>query len=205
LKQGRIKQLIKYSAKTLKEIYDSTIDFIFPSAYAADISLTERAANLVETIETPLTPEILDFSNELGDIPIDIFCGRQRSVLNTNHAGSLKGADQTLREKAGNEWDLAFLLIALFRAEGIPARYVVGTIKMPIDQAMEWLGVVDDMAATLLISNGRPTSLIVTGGKISAVETRHVWVQAFIPFNASRGQSPDTATDGWTWTPVISH
>jgi len=68
---------------------------------------------------------------------------------------------------------------------------------MPIDQAMEWLGVEDpNMAATLLVSNGRPTSLITSGGKISAIEVRHVWVQAFIPFTSSRGT---TAGPGDKW------
>jgi len=175
-------------SSALGNIFNVATNFLFSPAYAAEISPTEKSANLAETLETPLSQEIVKFANELGDVPVDIFVPIRDDFKYEPYAGSLKGAVQTLKEKAGNEWDLASLLIALLRAKGIPARYVVGTIQMPIDQAMEWLGVEDpNMAATLLVSNGRPTALITGGGNIRAIETRHVWVQAFIPFTSSRG------------------
>ncbi|MBI5676855.1 MAG: transglutaminase family protein [Nitrospirae bacterium] len=187
-------------AETIIKIYDIAMDILVPAAYAVEISPEEKAVNLSETIETPLSPEIMEFANELGDIPIDIFVSVRDGFKYEPYAGSVKGAVQTLREKSGNEWDLASLLITLLRGKGIPARYAVGTIQMPIDQAMGWLGVENpDMAATLLVSNGRPTSVIVNGGKITALETKHVWVQAFIPFMASRGT---TTGQGDRWVDI---
>jgi transglutaminase-like putative cysteine protease len=42
----------------------------------------------------------------------------------------------TLWTRQGNDFDQASLLIALFRAANIPARYVYGTVEIPIEKAM---------------------------------------------------------------------
>jgi transglutaminase-like putative cysteine protease len=54
--------------------------------------------------------------------------------------GSVQGAQDTLDKKAGNAMDTASLLIALLRASGIPARYVYGSVEVPADQMMNWVG-----------------------------------------------------------------
>lgn len=46
----------------------------------------------------------------------------------------------TLQTKRGNSFDTASLLIGLLRAANIPARYVYGTIQIPADKAMNWVG-----------------------------------------------------------------
>jgi transglutaminase-like putative cysteine protease len=50
--------------------------------------------------------------------------------------GSIQGAQMTLEAKQGNAFDTASLLIALLRAANIPARYVHGTVQIPIDKVM---------------------------------------------------------------------
>ena len=46
----------------------------------------------------------------------------------------------TLDKKRGNAVDTASLLVALLRSANIPARYVYGTVEMPVDKAMNWVG-----------------------------------------------------------------
>ena len=51
--------------------------------------------------------------------------------------GCMKGAEETLRQKSGNDCDQATLFAALLRASGFPTRYVRGTIEFfpDIEQA----------------------------------------------------------------------
>ena len=45
-----------------------------------------------------------------------------------------------LQTKICNDFDTASLLIALLRTSGISARYVYGTVEIPIDKVMNWVG-----------------------------------------------------------------
>lgn len=175
---------------------DKISDAIFPSAYAAEPPLP-NSSDLADTLETPLNQEIHDLATNLGGTPVRLYEFVRNSFAYEPYAGSVKGAIQTLKEKGGNEWDLASLLIALYRASGFPARYVVGTVEIPADRVMSWLGVEDaNMAASLLLTQGRPTNVVISGGKITAIRTQHVWVQAYVPFLSSRGA---TSGPGETW------
>ncbi len=178
--------------------FNRAIDWLIPSAEAADLAPT--SADLAETIETQQTQEIRDLAQKLGGTSVSLYEYVRNIYTYEPYAGSTKGAVQTLREKSGNEWDQTSLLIALYRASGIPCRYVVGTVEIPIDSTMSWLGVEDaKMAATLLSTLGRPTSLVISGGKITAIRTQQVWVRAFVPFLYSRGA---TSGSGDMWVDV---
>jgi transglutaminase-like putative cysteine protease len=84
--------------------------------------------------------------------------------------GSIQGADLTLRNKRGNAFDTASLEIALLRAAGIPARYVYGTVQLPAEQAMNWVGGVSkpEAAQSLLGQGGIPNVAVIAGGKVVA-------------------------------------
>jgi transglutaminase-like putative cysteine protease len=177
---------------------DRTMEWLVPSADAAEAPPT--SADLAETLEAPQTQEIRDLAQKLGGTSVSLYEYVRNVYTYEPYAASTKGAVQTLREKSGNEWDQASLLIALYRASEIPARYVVGTVEIPIDSAMSWLGVEDArMAATLLSTLGRPTSLVVSGGNITAIRTQQVWVRAYVPFLFSRGA---TTGPGDMWVDV---
>ena len=100
-----------------------------------------------------------------------------------------------------NDMDTASLLIALFRASNIPARYVYGTIQLPINQIMNWVGGFTDPKSALefMAQGGVPITGEVGGGKIVAAKIEHVWVQAYVSmipsFGAINGQ-------GDTWVPM---
>ncbi len=81
---------------------------------------------------------------------------------------------------AGNDMDLASLLIALYRGQEIPARYVYGTAEVDIEEALNWLGVEDDeVAYRLFQENGIPSAANYDGDDIESITIDHVWVAAW--------------------------
>ncbi|MBI3610458.1 MAG: transglutaminase domain-containing protein [Nitrospirae bacterium] len=97
--------------------------------------------------------------------------------------------------------DTASLLIALLRASGIAARYVYGTIEVPMDQVMNWVGgFTNEQAAINFIgSGGTPVTGLVYGGKIVSARMEHTWVEAYVDFIPSRGA---VNKQGDTWIPL---
>ena len=143
------------------------------------------ADDLSETPEVQFTPEIRNIAAQLGNNSLRIYETIRNNYKYEPYYGSLKGAQQTIREKAGNDFDLASLLISLYRSAGIPARYVVATISMPLTQAQSWLGIDDPkMVGRLLASAGVPVAVDYLAGN---VRIEHVLVQAWVPYQNGRG------------------
>jgi hypothetical protein len=157
-------------------------------------------ADLAETIEVKLTPEIRAKAQELGSNPVRIYEFVRNSVTFEPYYGSLKGAQQTLAELAGNDMDQASLLIALLRAANVPARYNCGTIELEMDRLMNWVGVKDaNTAATILATNGIPGTLITEGGALKYAQFSHCWVEAYVDMFPSMGA---VNKKGSYWTPI---
>jgi len=146
-------------------------------------------ADLAETIDVQLTPEIRAKALELEYKPVKIYEWVRNNVEYVPTWGSIQGANMTLLTKQGNAFDSASLLIALLRASGIHARYVIGTNELPIDKIMHWAGGFTDPMAALdfMSSGGIPIKGLVAGGKVVAARMEHVWVEAFINYFPSRG------------------
>ncbi|MCI4627228.1 MAG: transglutaminase-like domain-containing protein, partial [Candidatus Magnetoovum sp. WYHC-5] len=155
--------------------------------------------DLAETLEVKFTDEIKEQAKYLENHPVKIYEWVKNNVNYEPYYGSLKGAQQTLRETAGNDYDQASLLIALLRASNIPARYVSGTIEMPIERLQSWLGGVNDQMAAVQImaTNGIPGNTIRSGGKIKSVRFEHVWVEAYVPMFPSMGAA-NYGVKAWT-------
>ncbi|MEW6104432.1 MAG: hypothetical protein AB1630_11575, partial [bacterium] len=85
-------------------------------------------------------------------------------------------------------------------AANIPARYVYGTIELPIEKAMNWVGVKDPYtAAQIFASGGIPSKAITFGGKIVAIQMEHVWTEIYIPYMPDEGV---TSRGQKIWIPV---
>lgn len=153
---------------------------------------------LAETIEVQFTPEIRAKAAELGNNPVKIFNWVRNNIEFVPTWGSIQGAQLTLETKQGNAFDTASLLIALLRAAGIKARYVMGTVELPIAKVMNWAGEFSDPLAALdyFSSGGIPTKGLLDGGKIVAARIEHVWVEAYIDYIPSRG-AKQQAGDTW--------
>jgi transglutaminase-like putative cysteine protease len=160
-------------------------------------------ADLAETIEVKFTPAIQAKAQELGNNPVKIYNWVRNSIEFVPTYGSIQGADMCLQTKQCNDSDTASLLIALLRASGIHARYVYGTIEIPIEKIKNWLGgFTDSMEALRLLASAKiPTKGMTVGGEIKYARIEHVWVEAWIDYIPSRGARHKTG-QGDTWIPL---
>ncbi len=153
--------------------------------------------DLKETSEAQFTEEIKELAESLNSV-IEIYEYVRNNINFEAYYGSRKGAVGTLDQMAGNDIDQASLLISLLRYKGIPARYVRGTIEIPVEKVMGWTGgETPQDAVRILASLGIPTVSVVSGGKISHVRTEHVWVEAYVPYQYYRGAGPMKGQKIW--------
>lgn len=161
--------------------------------------------DLAPTVDAPLTPEIQALAAQHHLDPAALFAFVHDTIEFQPYFGSLKGAQGTLLEKAGNDMDQASLLIALLRASDIPARYVTGVVDLPIHKVMNWLGVETPQAALRLFAqNGIPVQARMDNEDaedddevddddqaITDLRFFHVWVEAFLPRDRDRDADHD--------------
>lgn len=156
---------------------------------------------LAATLDAPQTPAIQAKAAELDHDPVRIYQWVRNNIEFIPSYGSIQGAEYTLELGKGNAFDTASLLIALLRASDIPARYAMGTVRIPADQVMNWVGGVNvpSAAGNLMGQGGIPNTGLTRGGQISHFELEHIWVEAWIDFHPSRGADHRT---GDTWVPM---
>ena len=156
---------------------------------------------LQPTTDVQITPEIEALAQELEHKPVKIYNWVHDNIQFIPTNGSIQGSQLTLETKSGNATDTASLLIALLRASGIHARYAYGTVRIPIDKVMNWVGGVTAPAAAIQIlgQGGIPTAGLAQGGQIAFVKMEHVWVEAYVDYRPSRGAKH---RKGDSWIPM---
>jgi transglutaminase-like putative cysteine protease len=154
-----------------------------------EASQAPTLADLAETDEVQLTPEIRAKAQELGNNPVNIYNWVRNSIEWAPTAGAIQSAQDTLDKKRGNATDTASLLIALLRAAGIPARYQWGTIDVDAAKAQNWVGGATKPGAALQIlsQGGIAARGLAAGGRIATIRMEHVWVSAYVNWSPSRG------------------
>lgn len=164
---------------------------------------TPTSDYLAETVDVQLTSAIRAKAAELNYSPVKIYNWVRNNVEYVPTYGSIQGADMCLQTLQGNDFDIASLLIALLRASNIHARYVYGTIELPINKVMNWVGGFTNAQAALdfIASGGTPVAGGISGGKISSVRMEHVWVEAFVKYYPLRGAKHITG-QGDSWIPL---
>jgi hypothetical protein len=168
---------------------------------AGSMDETPTPEDLAETSETRQTGSIKDLALQLDHDPVKIFEYVRNNIDFEPYYGSRKGAQETLLEKGGNDFDQASLLISLLRASGYPARYVYGTVEVAEARVMGWTGTYSaNNAVRVLSSAGIPVISIVGGGEISAVRLEHTWAEVCLPYTDYRGIPPGTGEE--TWVPL---
>jgi len=162
---------------------------------------TPTPADTAPTEDVQITQAIRDLATSLGNAPVPIYKWVRNNIQFIPSYGSMQGSDMTLQTKRGNAFDTASLLIALFRAANIPARYVYGTIEVPADKAMNWVGgvTVPQAAMNLMGQGGIPTLGVSSGGQIRSIRLEHVWVEAYVDYIPSRGAVNKIPS---TWVPL---
>jgi len=162
---------------------------------------TPMPADTAPTEDVQITQPIRDLATSLGNNPVKIYNWVRNNVQFIPTYGSMQGSDMTLQTKRGNAFDTASLLIALLRSAGVPSRYVYGTIEVPVDKAMNWVGgvTVPESVMNLLGQGGIPNMGSGAGGQIHSIRLEHVWIEAFVDYVPSRGavnRNPNT------WVPL---
>ncbi len=170
-------------------------------APAAALPATPTPEDLAPTEDVQMTEEITALAASLTNNPVKIYNWVHDTIAFVPTYGSVQGSHLTLQMKRGNAFDTASLLIALLRAAHIPARYVVGTVQIPIDQVQNWVGGVStpEVAQQLLSQGGIPNTALISGGQIVAVKLEHVWVEGYVDFWPSQGA---VHRQGDTWIPL---
>lgn len=147
--------------------------------------------DLAPTKDIQITQEIKDLANKLFFDPSEIFSYVRNKVDYQPYFGSVKGSAGAYWEKAGNDIDQASLLIALFRASNIPARYVSGVVELPIEKVMNWTGTkTPDTAVHIMRSNGVPSMPVTSAdGTVTRLKLFHTWAEAYIPVSSKGAKS----------------
>ncbi|MCP4583659.1 MAG: transglutaminase domain-containing protein [candidate division Zixibacteria bacterium] len=148
---------------------------------------------LDETIEIQFTDDIVALAAELNHSPVEIYQYVRNNFDFEIYYGSRKGAQQTLDDQAGNDYDLASLLIALLRSSGIYARYNIAEAVIPDDRLCNWLGVDDPVKAEeLLVVAGFAADL-----NDNLMTLSLVYVEANVPDVNYRGAGNDSNVKNW--------
>jgi len=183
---------------------DASQRFLFAGAggggVAAQLSPTDPAY-IAANAEVQITQAIKDQAAALHNNPVEIFNWVRNHVDYVPTYGSIQGSDLTLQAMRGNAYDTASLLIALLRAAGIPARYVYGSVNIPITPLMSWAGGFDNPLAAVdfLGQGGIPITALAQGGAIQAARIEHIWVEAWLSYQPSRGTK---SNGGYNWVPL---
>ena len=177
-----------YDAEKIQE--DETLESSLSVLLSKDALTKEKESGNYKALDSPeleLTEEMKKMSDSL-ETPLNIYEYVKNSMDYKQYYGSRYGAKGTYILKAGNDYDQTSLLIAMLRYRGYEARYVIGTVDVDIEKAMNWIGAETPKAAVKMMSMlGVPTGYMTSGGKISSLRIEHVWAEAKIPYDDYRG------------------
>src|SRR5574341_968655 len=157
---------------------------------AADLSLGPEVQ--------PDSPIVRAKAAELGCNVVKLYEWTRNSVEFTPGYGSGMSTEQCLETKKCDAFAISATLLSLYRSCNVPARFVHGTVTLPADRFMNWMGGFSDIQAAISFAAeaGIPIKPIMSGGIIGKVQLEHPVIQAWIDYNPSRGERHK---EGDTW------
>lgn len=167
-----------------------------------DLSQTDEIQWQATTAD-PAPGDVLKEATALKT-PVKIYEYLRNNAEFAVYQGSRSGSVNTLDGLRGNDVDLASALIAMYRSQGIPARYAVGTIQLDATRLENWLGVTNFSLAKMLLENigaDKSGNIAVSS---NSVEFEHVWVEVLVPYGDYRGTGKDLSVNCGT-TPSACH
>lgn len=179
-------------------------DEIEMEAYTENASLAYEAysesyskGDLKFTNDVVVNDEIRTEFEELSSV-LEVYQYIKNNYMPEFYYGSRKGSVGAFEEKAGNDYDLSSLLLAVLRDREIPAHYVRGEIEITAEQAIKWTAADNINAALRMISSlGIPVTGLTKDGDIVAVRLEHVWVEAYVPYTDYRGVGNQAGESLW--------
>ncbi|MEX2205208.1 MAG: DUF6531 domain-containing protein, partial [Myxococcota bacterium] len=149
-------------------------------------------------------------ADSLGNDAVRIYEFVRNELEYQPYYGLMKGPVATLESRAGNDYDLAALLVSLYRASGIPARFARGRIEVAGPEAAAWTGTEASTGAHArnLWATIEPPHWLDPGNEAigaahmsqgaGSVQKLHVWVEAQVPMARYRGTGA-TQLAGSAW------
>jgi hypothetical protein len=139
---------------------------------------------LVSNVATqvPAATEFIQLATALENNPLRIYQFVRNHFTYVPYYGALKGPYLTLKERSGNDFDQAAVLVELLRAAGYTANFQYGSMSIPVSDIngqdmAHWLG--SDADATIIstiLANGGIPALNYT----TSITLDRIWVVANI-------------------------
>ena len=153
------------------------------------VSLSVQAQVVTESPEVVYSGAdaqlLRDKATQLGTA-VAIYEYVHNTIEHSPYHGSRSGSVNTFLGRRGSDVDIASALIAMLRSQNIPARYAVGTVRIPSAQLTNWMGIPQlDTAVEVLRSQG--IQGVTLAADRSTVDFEHAWAEAFLPFDQYRG------------------
>ena len=195
--------MIRHLLRTTAALAVATIGWSAPLiAHATD-------SNMGETSEVQFSStDATDLRNKAAALasPVSIFEYMRNNYDYSLYHGARSGSVNTFLGGRGSDVDLAATLISMLRSQGIPARYVVGTVRVPATQVANWLQVEDTtLAKSLLIDQGIQKVASSTSGSTATIDFEHVWVEALVPYGQYRGAGAQSPVCTGSTPPAACH
>lgn len=118
--------------------------------------------------EAIIDPEIQKLADDLGHNPAKIFDYVYNNISYEPYYSAKKGSLGCLHEKTCNDYDTSSLLIALYRASGIPAHYEKQLSVFSVAQLKSLLGVQDIKSAFSSLSYAQVPIFGVSGNSYAS-------------------------------------
>jgi RHS repeat-associated protein len=168
------------------------------ASYASENPMAVQVEDLGESPVVSYSDGVKQLAYDLEHDYIKIYNYVRQNIKLQYYAGAQKGSSATLASLAGNDVDQAALLIALLRHSNVPARFVHGVIRQPIEQAAASLGLSEPAQVfNLLNKAGIAYQPVIEGGRVTAIHREYTWVSAYMPYASYRGSAADLSNRSW--------
>ncbi len=201
-KKRQIIGSLPYKHLNYPAVEPSTASEITPAYRGGNKTVTPDDTKSTES--APISKTISELAQSLNWQPVAIYEYVKNSIETEWYWGCQKGAEETLRQKSGNDCDQALLLSALLKSAGFPTRLVRANIQFfasddkPIERVKNLIGIDDPWKiAEFFQKAGIPYKPIIAGGTIRNFEISHIYVESLIPMANYRGVVIDEL--GKTW------
>ncbi|HID31896.1 MAG TPA: transglutaminase domain-containing protein, partial [bacterium (Candidatus Stahlbacteria)] len=152
-----------------------------------------------QTPEVIFTERIKDLADSLDHDPRKIYEWVKNNIVYIPYYSSIKGSKATIIDSIGNDIDQASLLLALLRYSKVPSRYVIGRVRMDIEQVLSLLGERDKRNAVEILKKIKTRPIF--NADTTWVEFNHCYVRARVPMQYYRGSQSDRR--GTVWLPLF--
>ena len=119
---------------------------------------------------------VADLAASLYYLPVEMYEYVTNTIEFQPYAGAMKGALAVMQTGAGNDWDTDSLLAELFDEANVSVSYVYGAIRVPIGEAMAYVGVLDANAAVNVLTYAG----LGAGLDGDSIAFGHTWLQTAI-------------------------